>query len=252
MNRLTLILIAFLMSELTYAEIPTVLTDKIRKGVGIIDLLQDTTVTELQEYLANGSLYLGVDVNEEASGNESATSGGIAIAEMELIIATTEGSFSFLEFYTNTTAMIISAGAEVAQEYNTLFGSTGSNELTSSSGFDLSTLDDVIQLDNITISGEIISAELYVTFVVTDNSGVNEQFFDFSAGFEEFALLSGSAANLLDSANVGINEFTPIEISYQLSAPVGTPEPYWYLFLVIIAIRIILERINPSTDNTHV
>jgi hypothetical protein len=76
------------------AEIPTVLTDKIRNGSGVIDVFKDASGAELQDYLQSGTLYLGVDLNEDASGIESSTSAGVAIKQMRLIITTTDGDFS--------------------------------------------------------------------------------------------------------------------------------------------------------------
>jgi hypothetical protein len=218
------------------AEIPTVLTDKIRNGDGVIDLFQDVTGDELQQYLQGETVYLGVDLNEDASGNESSTSAGVAIQEMELIIHTTEGDISFTEFYTNTTAMIQESGSTEAQEYYTLFGSAGSSDITSStSNFDLSTFDDVIMLQNVQVSGEIIGAELRVTFLDTARTGENETFFDYSAGFEEFAILSSSDASTLDSEGIGLAD-APQNISYNVDAPSGTPEPAWFLMAVMPAI----------------
>jgi len=220
-----------------WAEIPTVLTDKIRNGDGVIDIFTDATGAELQDYLQSGTLYLGVDLNEAASGNESSTSAGVAIKEMELIITTTEGDFSFTEFYTNTTAMIQEAGTTGTQEYNTLFGSAGGSDITgSTSNFDLSTFDDVITLDNIQFEGEIIGATLSVTFLDTTATGENETFFDYSAGFEEFAILASADAALLDSANIGLGEAAPTSISYTVDTPSGTPEPSWFFLAVIPAI----------------
>jgi hypothetical protein len=218
------------------AEIPTVLTDKIRNGDGVIDLFQDVTGDELQQYLQGETMYLGIDLNEDASGNESSTSAGVAIKEMELIIKTTEGDISFTEFYTNTTAMIQEAGSTQASEYYTLFGSAGGSDITgSTSSFDLSAFDDVIVLDNIQVSGEIIGAELRVTFLNTDKTGDNETFFDYSAGFEEFAILTSTDASLLDSANIGVAD-APQTVSYSVDAPSGTPEPAWFLMAVMPAI----------------
>ena len=218
------------------AEIPTVLTDKIRNGDGVIDLFQDVTAEELQQYLQGETVYLGVDLNEDASGNESSTSAGVAIQEMELIIQTTEGDISFTEFYTNTTAMIQATGSTEAQEYYTLFGSAGGSDITSSTtGFDLSTFDDVITIDNVQVSGDIIGAQLRVTFLDTAGTGDNETFFDYSAGFEEFAILSSTDASTLDSAAVGLSD-APQNISYSVDAPSGTPEPSWFLMAALPAI----------------
>jgi hypothetical protein len=221
------------------AEIPTVLTDTIKSGSGTIDVMQDVTAAELEESLSDGTLFLGVDLNEDASGLEKSTSQGVAIKEMELIITTTEGTFSFTTFYTNTTAMIVEEGATEAAEYNTLFGQSGSSQITSGTeGFDLSTFDDVIEIQNISYTGDIIDAQIRVTFLDTANKGGdNEEFFDYSAGFEDFAILSEADAQILDNANIGLAE-APTTISYTAStpsggevaaAPSGTPEPHWIL-----------------------
>ena len=61
------------------AEIPTVLTDKVRQGDGLINIMTDVSGEELTSYLEGGTLYLGVDVNEDASGLESSLSSGVAI-----------------------------------------------------------------------------------------------------------------------------------------------------------------------------
>lgn len=215
------------------ADIPTVLTDKVRQGEGLIDILTDVSGDDLATYLESGTLYLGVDVNENASGLESSLSAGVAIKEMELVIVTTAGDFSFTEFYTNTTAMIQEVGTTDAQEFYTLFGATGSSELTSSSsGFDLSTFDDVAEIQNIEFEGQIISAQLRVSFLDTAAAGDNEDFFDYSNGFEEFAILSSPDAILLDAATIGISD-APTALAYDVSAPSGTPEPPILLLLLI-------------------
>jgi hypothetical protein len=222
------------------AEIPAVLTDKIRSGSGIINLLTDVSSGDLATYLQDGSMFLGVDLNESASGNESASSVGVAIQEMELILKTTAGEFSFSEFYTNTTAMIVENGATEAQEFYTLFGNAGGNQLTgSSSGFDISSFDDVIEIKNIDVAGEILSAELRVTFLDTAGTGENETFFDFSAGFEEFALFTDSDATALDSADIGLQE-APQTVSFtdhgDINAAAGAPAPSWFLLGILPAI----------------
>ena len=226
-----------------WAEIPTVLTDTIRNGDGVIDIFQDATGAELQDYLQSGTLYLGVDLNEAASGNESSTTAGVAIKEMELIITTTEGDFSFTEFYTNTTAMIQEAGTTGTQEYNTLFGSAGGSDITgSTSNFNLSAFDDVITLDNIQFEGEITGATLRVTFLDTAKTGENETFFDYSAGFEQFAILASADAALLDAADIGLGDAAPTSISYTVDSPSGTPEPGLFFLAVIPAIFLWRQR----------
>lgn len=156
------------------------------------------------------------------------------------MIKTSNGDFSFSEFYTNTTAMIQEAGFDQAQEFFTLFGATGSNQLTgSTNNFDISTFDDVIEIRNINYTGDIIGAELKISFLNTAaKAGDNESFFDYSAGFEEFAILSSSDAQIIESANIALGD-APQTITYSyesLDAPSGTPEPAWFLLLMIPAI----------------
>ena len=162
---------------------------------------------------------------------------------MELIISTTEGDFSYTEFYTNTTAMILEDGATTSQEYNTLFGSAGGSDITgSTSNFDLSTFDDVIILDDIQFEGEITGATLSVTFLDTSAAGENETFFDYSAGFEEFAILSSTDAAILDGANIGLGD-APTTISYSVDSPSGTPEPAWF-FLALLPVIFLWRQRN--------
>ncbi len=217
-----------------YAQIPTVLTDKIRKGDGIIDIFKDASNASLQEYLQGGTLMLGVDLNEDASGIESSASAGVAIKELELLIQTSNGDFTFSDFYTNTTALIQETGTDAEQQFYTLFGTGGSNQLTgSTSNFDISTFDDVIHINDINFTGTITGAQLRVTFLDTAASGDNESFFDYSAGYEEFAILTFADATLLESADIGLGSDTPQSVTYELTAPSGTPEPQWYLLLII-------------------
>jgi len=220
------------------SEIPTILTDTIKSGSGTIDLMQDVTAAELGESLSDGTLFLGVDLNESASGLEKSTSQGVAIKEIELIITTTQGELSFSTFYTNTSAMIQEAGSNQADEYHTLFGQTGSSQISSSTaGFDLATFDDVIEIQDVSYTGEILDAKIVVTFLDTaNNASDNEEFFDYSAGFEEFAILSAADANTLDTANIGLSE-APSTVAYtattpsggDIAAPSGAPEPHWVL-----------------------
>jgi hypothetical protein len=223
-----------------WPEIPVVLTDTINKGNGTIDIFKDITSAELKQYLQGGTVFLGVDLNENASGNESSNSVGVAIKELELLISTDAGVVTYNSFYTNTTAMIQEMGGSQPGLYYTLFGSTGSNALTGSSGFDLSSFDDVIEIENINIDSEILGAQLRISFLDTADGGENESFFDYSGGFEDFALLIQSDAATLESADIGIDtapEFITVTKDTSESdnaiAASGAPEPYWFLLLII-------------------
>lgn len=185
--------------------IPSVLTDTISQGAGTIDVLKDVSAGALDEYLdANGKLILGIDVNENASGNESSTSMGIAIESLALVLTTTTGTFTFNDFYTSTTASLVAAGSTTAKNYYTAFGQSGSSNINgSTSTFNLSAFDDVIYLNVGVYSGTILSASLQVQFLQTAPTGSNNAFFDYSGGFEDLALLGAADANTLEAANIG-------------------------------------------------
>jgi hypothetical protein len=207
------------------AQIPTTLTDKIHGGSGSIDLLRDMSAGAFQQYLqANGGMLLGVDLNENAAGNESGDSVGVAIQQLELVIKTTAGTFSFSDFYTSTTAMIRQAGATAAREYYTMFGHVGSSQLTGGpSGADFARLDDVVRLRNVSFQGTLLSAQLNVKFLDTAKTRGegNESFFDYSGGFEDFTLLGKQDAALLDAANIGVGT-TPTGVMFTPGGPTVT------------------------------
>ena len=267
LGRSLLAVAAIVVSASAWADLPTVLTDDIKQGNGTIDVMKDVTAAELSDVLGGGTLYLGADLNEDNSGIESALSQGVAVKEVELILTTTEGTFSFSNFYTNTTAMIKEAGSASAAEYNTLFGQTGSSQLTSgSSGFDLSTFDDVIEIRDVYYTGEITGAQIRIAFLDTNKkAGDNENFFDYSAGFEDFAILSAADAQLLDNANIGLAA-APSTVTYtatapsggvitapgggasaepgggDIAAPRGAPEPHLLLLAAIPALLLLRRR----------
>ena len=229
-SRLLLVVVVFggiLSTRDLQAQIPTTLTDKIHSGSGTINLLTDISAANLESFLSdNGGLLLGVDINENASGNESSDSVGIAIKQMELVITTTEGVFSFTDFFTSTTAMIQEAGTSTPQEFYTMFGKGGSSQLTGgTSGFDLGQFDDVVRLQNVAFEGTLLSAELNVTFLQTQKTNVqgNETFFDYSGGFEDFALLGMQDAAILEAANFGVAA-APSNLAYTAESPTITLE----------------------------
>lgn len=184
------------------------LTDKIYKGDGVIDLMKDIGGTDLASYFkqTGGLLLLGADVNEDASGNESSKSLGIAIKEARLSIRTTEGDFTFKDFLTSTSAKMREAGSSNEREYATLFGQGGSSQITGSGKLDISKFDDVLWFEDIEYKGRITSASLSISFLPTPNTKptANESFFDFSGGFEDFALFNVADAVLVEKANIGL------------------------------------------------
>lgn len=186
------------------------LTDKLHRGSGVIDLLRNISGSELNSYFNETGklLLLGVDVNENNSDNESSSSLGAAIKNAQLSISTTDGDFTFTDFFTSTSSMLRETGSNTAAAHNTLFGQAGSSQITGTGSFDISNFDDVMWFENINFTGDITSATLTVNLLDTgrNNTASNgsEKFFDFTGGFEDFALLSAADAILLENANIGM------------------------------------------------
>lgn len=208
----------------------TVLTDRIYKGEGVIDLLKNIKGNSLASYFneTGGLLLLGSDLNESNSGNESNKSIGVAIKAAQLSISTTAGDFTFKDFFTGTTSMLRESGSSVASQYYTLFGEGGSSSISGKDDDDkadggkgknevkVSNFDDILWFENIDFKGDITSAKLSISFLETPGSKPTaaESFFDFSGGFEEFALISTADAVLVDEENDGMED-APSGLKYE-------------------------------------
>ena len=102
------------------------LTDKIHRGQGTINLLKDIGGADLKNYFDSTGklLLLGVDVNEDNSGNENSKSLGIAIKDAQLKITTSAGEFTFKDFFTSTSSAMKETGSSSLTTYQTMFGQT--------------------------------------------------------------------------------------------------------------------------------
>jgi hypothetical protein len=122
-----------------------------------------------------------------------------------LTISTTKGDFKFSEVFTSTMASLRDENGEKASNYYTMFGQNGPNELKGIGSTDLTSFQDVMWMTGIDLSGTITEAKLEIRFVETpEKKGtVTEEFFDYSGGFENFALLTAADAALLESQSIG-------------------------------------------------
>lgn len=214
---ITLLLQSFCLGQTNVESL--VLIDKIYKGTGTIDLLKDISSSQLSDYFnqSYNMLLLGVDVNEDASGTESRDAMGVAIKQATLEIITSQGTFTYTDFFTSTTSMLKEAGSTEAFSYYTLFGDSGSSQITGTGSTDISKFDDVLWFEDINYLGDISSAKLKINFLNVDtyppSSLSNESFFDFSGGFEDFALFSVADAQLVESEKIGQTGSTSINFT---------------------------------------
>lgn len=197
------------------------LTDTIKsQGVGNIDLFKDLTAQTLEQYRIDqgGLLVFGVDINEAASGSEKATTQGVAVKQLVLDIGFDDGSQLLLDSlssagccFTETQALLAEVGSPDRQIYYTLLGESGSSRLTAANSvqeiFD-STLK--IELDQSLFDPAgrtAVRAELTVVLLETDELlGDPEAFYDFSAGFEDLAMLNAQDAAFIDNLAAGREE----------------------------------------------
>lgn len=180
------------------------LTDTIVKGTGDINLLKDLSASTLESLRAanGGRLVLGVDVNEAANGTEKAASQGVALADAWLDVTMSDGSKRVYghagAFWTETQALLAPAGTATRSHRYTLLGESGSSRITAN-GSVQAVFDSTLKItvpDNI---GQAVAAVLHVRFLDPNvKLGDPEAFYDFTAGFEDLALLSPQDAAYLD------------------------------------------------------
>lgn len=186
------------------------LADTIKSGVGDINafdgqgkLVVTAAQIEALRIDNNGYVVLGVDINEAASGTEKAETQGVAVESVALTALIDGEVKTYTEFKTQTQTIVAKAGSENRESYYTLIGATGSNAIAGSSidgsGFD-STL--AIKVDDALDHATAIT--LAIRLLDTNVSlGDPEAFYDYSAGFEDLALINATDKAFLDDQAAG-------------------------------------------------
>jgi len=194
------------------------LTDTVDKGFGDVNLLKNVSPAGLEGLRAanGGRLVFGVDVNEAANGTEKAASQGVAVADAWLELRMADGSTRIYgragAFWTETQALLAPVGQTVRTPRYTLLGESGSSRITANgsiqSVFD-STLKIAVPDD---ISG-VVAATLRIRLLDPNTKlGDPEAFYDFTAGFEDLALLSPQDTAYIDTV-------LPAESTFRSEAP---------------------------------
>ena len=195
------------------------LTDVIKsQGTGNIDLFKDVTAAQLEALRLDndGALVFAVDINEDASGSEKASSQGVAIKSVSFTVDYDDGSqlvVSSLEGCCSTETQALLAEAPFADRsmYYTLLGESGSSRITANNtvqeAFD-STLKVTLSESLYDPTGRIATgAKLQVVLLQTnDDLGDPEGYYDFSAGFEDLALLNAEDTAFIDDFGAGREE----------------------------------------------
>ncbi len=221
MKRLALLLLAaWLVSgaAFTQALSSVRLTDTVDKGVGDVNLLKNVSAAALEGYRAanGGRLVFGVDVNEAANGTEKAASQGVTVADAWLELRMADGSTRIYghagAFWTEAQALLAPAGQTVRAPYYTLLGESGSSRITAN-GRIQSVFDSTLKIAVPDDIGGVLAATLHVRFLDPNTKlGEPEAFYDFTAGFEDLALLSPQDALYIDTV-------LPAETTFRSEAP---------------------------------
>lgn len=229
-KQLAVLLTLWSLHSLAQAEVlqSVLLQDRIIKGVGDIDVLVDSkgqsvdvSIIEQMRQSNDGALVFGVDVNESSSGTEKASTQGVAIEQATLTITFPTGEISTSNFTTQTKTVVARESSELREEFYTLIGRTGSNTITGSSLHGTS-MDATLTFPLAETLSGATAIHLAITFVATNISlGDPEAFYDFSAGFEDLALLTMEDRNFLDNQAAGRNE-APLVVLTEEKASVAS------------------------------
>ena len=233
---ITSLLFTTLFSTANADEETTKLKHKISQGSGDINLLLaqgnksiSPLVLEALRLQNNGLLMLGVDINEASSGSEKSTSQGVAIEHLTLTVIIDEDTYTFTDFSTKTQCSLAKINSENRQFYYTLLGRTGSNSIAGSN-LDGTSFDDTLKIPvNIDLS-TAQSIHLDIQFLETNQSlGDPEEFYDYSAGFEDLALLTATDVDFLDTQAAGREDAplvvltnSPTEVASRVYYPSST------------------------------
>lgn len=194
------------------------MTDVIKsQGAGNIDLFKDVDAATLEQFRLDneGALVFAVDINEAADGSEKATTQGVAVQSITFTVNYDDGStvtvvssIADQQIYSETQALLAQAPSSSRAPYFTLLGESGSSRITSSN-----VIQDVFDSTITVIYPEALysttgraatSARLDVVLLRANVSlGDPEAFYDYSAGFEDVALVTAADAEFIDDYAAG-------------------------------------------------
>ncbi|MCV2366696.1 LruC domain-containing protein [Roseateles oligotrophus] len=217
-------LLCLLWGGLAAAQVSSVrLSDVIAaNGRGSINLLRASgnaaiTVAQLEQLrldhrdYSTGSqrnfLSLGVDINENNKGLENSSAQGVTLAKVSLTVTWPNETRVYTDYRSATQALLAKAGSQQRSQYYTLLGEGGSSRITGSNDvqqhFD-STLDIFVPDSLLGASSAVLSIELLAV-----NKALNEpeNFYDFSGGFEDLALLNRTDSLFLNTTLVESSDF---------------------------------------------
>lgn len=215
-----LIILAGTVSLSQTALVSLRLTDTVKQGSGVISLLKNINASTLEAYRTDnvGKLVFAVDINENASGLETSKSQGVAVKSVVLEVTFAAGSKkSYTHFWTETQALISpdAAGITGRNTFYTLLGDAGSSRISQNGKIGNQYFDSTIKVtvpdDLSTVTAAVLNVELLQT---NPALGDPENFYDYSGGFEDMAIVTQATAKYLDEVLP-----IPTESTFRSEAP---------------------------------
>lgn len=175
-------------------------------GKGTIDVLKTKQLTltgpDLEAFRAESAdgktLSFVVDVNENASGLETSRAMGVAVKSARLEVVNSSGTSNYTRFWTETQSLIAEKNTTSRKLWYTLLGDSGSNEITGRK-IGNTVYDSTLKFEVPASLSAATSVTLVIELLKTDPSlGDPENFYDYSGGFEDMALITKSTAKVFD------------------------------------------------------
>lgn len=175
-------------------------------GKGVIDVLKTKQLTltgaDLEAFRTESTdgktLSFVVDVNENASGLETSRAMGVAIKSAKLQVVQNGNSVDYPHFWTETQALIAEKGTASRKLWYTLSGDSGSNEITGRK-IGNTVYDSTLKFEVTQPLTSATKVTLLIELLTTDTAfGEPENFYDYSGGFEDLALITNEKSKVFD------------------------------------------------------
>jgi hypothetical protein len=175
-------------------------------GKGVVNVLKTKQLTlsgpDLEAFRADSAngktLGFVVDVNENASGLETSRAMAVAIKSAVLQVEQNGTRVDYTRFWTETQALIAEKGAADRSLWYTLLGDSGSNDITGRK-IGSTVYDSTLKFEVTQSLASATKVTMVIELLTTDSAfGDPENFYDYSGGFEDLALITKDKSKVFD------------------------------------------------------
>ena len=209
-----------LMAGIANAQESVQLTDVIKSsGTGNINFFKDVSAEQLEQLRLDndGSIVIGVDVNESASGTEKAATQAVTLGALTLTVTFSDNTQKVYDLAsgcctTETQALVAEDPDTLRLPRYTLLGESGSSRITANNAIQ-GAFDSTIKIavnDTLFDPAQGIEATAVIaniSWLDTNTAlGDPEAFYDYTNGFEDLALLNAVDTTFIDDYGAGQDE----------------------------------------------